>query len=185
MGPSRAPVARSPSSRPLGVDQALALTGDVVDVLSNLSALNLAPSKATAQLPDELRLVVPALHVALGEHAAARVARKIAADLDPPALHERTGLALLAEAEALERREQVHAEAVVRGEHVDVARGHARHGIDLGRHVTMGAVVEGFEPRPELRGVDVLLGPAEAAHQDRPVSEISRHVRAPYDDGHA
>src|SRR5438093_10287796 len=111
MGPSREPGGRRPSSRSPGVDQALALAGDVVDVLRDLGALHLAVSETSAQLPDELGLVVPALHVALGEHAAAGVARKIAADLDAAPLHERAGLAFFAEAEALERRQQVHAEA--------------------------------------------------------------------------
>src|SRR5438093_5530676 len=127
MGPSREPGGRWQSSRSPGIDQALALAGDVVDVLRDLGALHLAVSETAPQLADELGLVIPALHVALGEHTAARVARKIAADLDAASLHERSGLALFAEAEALERREQVNAEAVIGGEHVDVLGGHAGH----------------------------------------------------------
>ena len=143
-----------------------------------------APETA-AQLADELGLVVPALHVALGEHAAARVAGQLAADLDAPVLHERARLAFLAEAEAFERREQVHAEAVVGGEHVDVLRRDARHGIDLRGHVAMRRVIEILETRPQLRGVDVLLGPAEAAHHDGLLLQIPRHVGTAHDDRHA
>src|SRR5881628_1631821 len=84
-----------------------------------------SPSWSAAQLADQLGLVIPALHVALGEHPAAGVARQLAADLDAAALHERAGLALLAEAEPFERGQEVHAEAVVGGEHVDILRRHA------------------------------------------------------------
>ena len=128
-----------------------------MDVLGDLGPLHLSLAETAPQLADQLRLVVPALHVALGQHAAAGVARQVAADLDAAPLHERAGLALLAEAEALERGEQVHAEAVVRREHVDVTGGNTSHGIDLGGHVVVRAVVEGLQPRPQLGGVDILL----------------------------
>src|SRR5207302_1574904 len=89
-------------SRPPRVDQALALAGDVVDVLRDLRVLHLARPETAAKLSHELRLMVPALHVALGEHAAARVARQHAADLDTASLDERAALAFLAEAEAFQ-----------------------------------------------------------------------------------
>src|SRR5262245_9488206 len=137
--PSRVPVGSSPSSRPPGVDQALALAGDVVDVLGDLGALHLPVTETTAQLADQLGLVVPALHVALGEHPAAGVARQLAADLDAAAMHERAGLTLLAEAEPFERGQEMYAEAVVGGEYVDILWHHAGHRIVLGRNVVMGA----------------------------------------------
>jgi hypothetical protein len=49
----------------------------------------------------------------------------------------------------------------------------------------MRRVIEALEPRPQLRGVDVLLRPAEAAHQDRTLLEAFRHVGPAHDDGHA
>src|SRR5207245_4772693 len=115
-----------------------ALSGDVVDILSDLGALHLPVAETAAQLADQLRLVVPALHVALGEHPAAGVARQLAADLDAAALHERAGLALLAEAEQLERGQEVHAEDVVGGVHDDILWGLASTLHDLLLHVSMG-----------------------------------------------
>src|SRR5712691_2053614 len=160
--PWREPDARSPWSRHSRVDQTLALAGDVVDVLRYLRARHLTAPEAAPQLTDELRLMVPALHVALREHAAARVAWQLPADLDAAVLDERAAPTLGAETETFQRREQVDTEAVVGGEHVDVLRA-----------------------RPQLGGVDVLLGPAEGAHLDRPVPEVVRHVRAAHDDGDA
>ena len=93
-----------------------------------------------------------------------------------------TAFAFLAEAEALERGEQVHAEAVVGGEHVDVLRRDARHRIDLRGHVAVRRVIEILEPRPQLRRVDVLLGPADAAHHDGLLLQVLRHVGTAHDD---
>src|SRR5690606_19373436 len=104
-------------SVPFRVDDALALARNVVHVLRDLRAFHLPRAQPPTQLAHELGLVVPALHVALREHAPAGVAGQLPADLDAPVLHERAALALLAEAEAFERCEQVHAEAVVGSEY--------------------------------------------------------------------
>jgi hypothetical protein len=56
--------------------------GGIVHVLRHLGPLHLVRPQATAHLAEPFRLVVPAVHRALGEHAAAGVARQLAADCD-------------------------------------------------------------------------------------------------------
>src|SRR5262249_62270948 len=119
-------------------------------------------AEAAAELAHQLHLVVPALHVALGEHAAAGVTRQRAAELDAPVLHERARLAFAAEAEALQREEQVHAEAVVGGVDVDLVRPHAGHAVQLGGDGAAGGIVEVLQAWAGLGRVDVQLGPDAA-----------------------
>src|SRR5690606_12667373 len=139
-------------------------------------ALHLPVTQPAAQLAHQFGLVIPALHVALGEHAAAGIARQLAADFDAPALDERPAFTFLAEAEAFQRGQQVHAETVVSGEDVDVLRRHARHRIHLRGDFAVRAMIEVLEPRPQLRCIDVLLGPAEAAYHYRRLLEPLGHV---------
>src|SRR5205823_6262568 len=90
------------------VDQTAGVAAGVADVLRHLGVLDLARAAlvGVAKLAHELDLVVPALQVALGEHAPAGVARNLAADLNAAVLDERPALAFLAVVEALEGEQQ-------------------------------------------------------------------------------
>ena len=97
-----------------------------MDVLADLRALHLALGARVlvTQLADELRLVVPRLHVRLGQHAARGIAGDLTADFDAAALDERAALAGLAEAEAFEVVEEERRDSA---EH-DHPQVHAPHG---------------------------------------------------------
>ena len=97
------------------------------------ASLTCALPAVPLQLPHQLDDVVHARHVRLGQQAAVRVDRQLAAEPDGAALDEGAALALLAEAEILQLAHHDVGEAIVDLGDVDVVRRDAGHRERLGR----------------------------------------------------
>src|SRR5579871_757671 len=81
---------------------------------------DLAVTGAAAQLAHDFQRLAPAVRVALRHVAAARVDRKIAAQLDAPALHPVRSFSGWSESEAFQRPQNLRREAVVTVQGIDV-----------------------------------------------------------------
>ena len=137
---------------------------------------DLALARLPAQLADDLERLAPAVGMPLREMASARVDRQPAAELDAPAGDEVGGLAGRAEAEALERPEDLRREAVVAVERLDLGRRDAGAAEDrlarAERHVVEDLCLVDAEPG---LAEDELVGPGVQALV---AADVDRGARA-------
>src|SRR5262249_46877097 len=142
----------SVGSRRGPVDDRDHLAGHVGDVVHVAGTGHLPLTGVTTQLAHRLDLMVPTLHVAVGQVATGRVDRQSATWADRPRFEELPRAADRAVPETLERDRDVHTEAVVDLDAVDPLGSEAGHRPQLLGGLAVRRVVEVDEPRPQAGG---------------------------------